>query len=190
MPEPDAKTFDGTCPWCGLAVDAGLKAPAVPASRRCPCGAVAFAAAKLGEAVAAAIKHYGISPSAIHGDIHAGTDWMKDFSIAHKEGGRGVASPQAPVVSWHWFLRKLPWDKPAGPMTDRESLDWLTSQGEKFYDLMYESRRPSNEYREAKEAFQDAIAMARKMGLAEEAERLAKRLAHIRDVYIRQFSGF
>lgn len=185
-----SKVFDKVCPFCGLAVDAGLSNCLVPWSLRCPCGAIALGSTRQSDVIDAMVKHYDISPSKGHGDIHASTAWTRDFHIDARDGGRSVEMPASIIVNWRWFLRKLPWEKPAGPMTDRESLEWLTGQGEKFYDLMYDSRRPSNEYREAKEAFEDAIALAWKLGLGEEAERLTKRLAHIKAVYIRQFSGF
>jgi len=43
-------------------------------------------------------------------------------------------------------------------------------------------------YSNAKEFFIDAIALARQLGLAEEAARLERRLAHIKAVFRAQFS--
>ncbi|MBI4679583.1 MAG: hypothetical protein HY748_18585 [Elusimicrobia bacterium] len=88
------------------------------------------------------------------------------------------------------IMAGITWEKPAGPMTDKERLAWLESQAEKFYDLMYDSRSPSFEYRESKEAFENAIALARKLGLEEKMTELSKRLEHVKAVYCKQFSGF
>ncbi|MBI5882132.1 MAG: hypothetical protein HZB91_03390 [Elusimicrobia bacterium] len=185
------KVFDRVCPFCRLSVDAGLSNGLVPWSLRCPCGAIALGSPRPKDVIDAMIKHYDISPSSEeYGDFHASTAWTRDFHIDTRDGGRSVEMPDSVIVHWRWFLRKLPWEKPAGPMTDRENLEWLTKQAEKFYDLMYDSRRPGNEYREAKEAFEDAIALAWKMGLGDEAARLEKRLSHIKAVYTKQFSGF
>jgi hypothetical protein len=61
--------------------------------------------------------------------------------------------------------------------------------GEKYYDQMYESRfGTSGLYADVKDAFHDAIAAAKELGLKEEAEELDKRLDHIRAVYRSQFS--
>ena len=61
--------------------------------------------------------------------------------------------------------------------------------GEKYYDQMYETRfGTSGLYADAKDALHDAIAVARQLGLKEEAEELDKRLDHIKAVYRSQFS--
>ncbi|MFA6316839.1 MAG: hypothetical protein WC943_05415 [Elusimicrobiota bacterium] len=183
------KVFDRACPFCGLNVDAGLAGCLVPWSLRCPCGAIALGSTRLADVTLAMIKHYGICPSRDHGDVHAGTDWLRDFHIQTKDGGRSVEMKDSTIVNWRWFLRRLPWEKPAGPMTDRERLEWLTKSAEKFYELMYDSRGPNFEFRESKEAFEDAITLAWNLGLGEEAERLTKRLTHVKAVYTKQFSG-
>jgi hypothetical protein len=131
---------------------------------------------------------YGISPSAMHGDIYAQTQWLKDFSIQSRPGGRGAAGPAGEAVEWTWFKRELPGQPPAGPMSDEARLAWLKSQGETCYDRMYDSRNPAAEFRQAKEAFEDAIALARKLARAQEAAALAARLEHIRKVFFSQFS--
>ncbi|MBI5624602.1 MAG: hypothetical protein HY924_12555 [Elusimicrobia bacterium] len=185
-----SKIFNRVCPFCGLAVDAGISGCLLPWALRCPCGAVAFGSPDPAKAVDAMIAHYGVCASAGHGDVHASTGWMKDFHIRTEDGGRSVEMPGSVIVAWRWFLRELPWEKPAGPMSDRDRLEWLTKQAEKFYELMYDSTRPGFEFRESKEAFEDAITLAWKLGLGDEAERLTKRLAHVKAVYAKQFEGF
>lgn len=63
----------------------------------------------------------------------------------------------------------------------------LEQMGEQAYDRMYDARRPQDEWRDAREAFSEAIYLAEKAGLKAEAERLQKRLDHIRAVYTHQF---
>ena len=80
--------------------------------------------------------------------------------------------------------------------TEREAqlkqLEHLKAMGEKAYDDMYEahSQRDINAcYRDAKDAFDDAIGLAQRLGLDREAETLSERLAHIKAVYRSQFAG-
>ncbi len=79
--------------------------------------------------------------------------------------------------------------------TDRspqiEQIEHLKAMGEKYYDEMYEAHSSSGAtacYSDAKEAFYDAIALARRMGLEEEVETLEKRLEHIKAVFRSQFA--
>ncbi len=79
--------------------------------------------------------------------------------------------------------------------TDRaaqiEQIEHLKAMGEKDYDEMYEAHSSSGAtacYSDAKEAFYDAIALARRMGLEEEVEALEKRLEHIKAVFRSQFA--
>ena len=70
-------------------------------------------------------------------------------------------------------------------------LERLKASGEKAYDDMYEAHSPSGAtvcYSDAKECFYDAISLANKLGLIDEAEALSKRLAHIKAVFRSQFS--
>lgn len=61
--------------------------------------------------------------------------------------------------------------------------------GEKAYDQMYDSYGSvSGLYSDAKEAFYDAIHIARELGLTQEVEDLSKRLDHIKAVFRSQFS--
>jgi hypothetical protein len=54
---------------------------------------------------------------------------------------------------------------------------------------MYESGRGANGcYSNAKDAFYDAVALAKGLGLNEEADALSKRLEHIKAVFRSQFS--
>jgi hypothetical protein len=75
-------------------------------------------------------------------------------------------------------------------MTDAARLAWLEAQAEAAYDKMYDAR-PGTEaaarYSDAKEALHDAIALARRLGRGDDAERLAARLEHIKAVFRSQF---
>jgi hypothetical protein len=67
----------------------------------------------------------------------------------------------------------------------------LKAMGERDYDDMYEARSSGDAtvcYSGAKENFHDAIGLARRLGLKEEAEALTKRLEHIKAVFRSQFS--
>ena len=64
-----------------------------------------------------------------------------------------------------------------------------TAIGEKAYDQMYEAHGSATGlYSDAKEAFYDAISIANELGLRDEAERLSKRLEHIKAVFRSQFT--
>ena len=72
---------------------------------------------------------------------------------------------------------------------NRNRLRKLNALGEKYYDQMYESGRGANGcYSNAKDAFDDAIGLAKELGLNEEAQALSKRLEHIKAVFRSQFS--
>ena len=74
-------------------------------------------------------------------------------------------------------------------MTDqREHLRALERLGESYYDKMYDSSYPTGEYANCKDAFRDAIALARELGDEESEKRLEARLAHIKAVFRSQFS--
>jgi hypothetical protein len=84
-------------------------------------------------------------------------------------------------------------------MTDGAERDLLFEQfaslkllGEQRYDDMYEARDQHDVdscYRDAKDAFDDAIELAGRLGLVEEALALSERLGHIKQVYRSQFAG-
>jgi negative regulator of genetic competence, sporulation and motility len=72
-----------------------------------------------------------------------------------------------------------------------KQLEELKAEGEKNYDNLYETHSDYDAtvcYSGAKEAFHDAIALARRLGLDDEAETLYKRLKHIKAVFRSQFS--
>ena len=69
-----------------------------------------------------------------------------------------------------------------------EHLRNLERIGEAHYDAMYETSSPIGEYANAKDAFNDAIALARELGETETVKRLEARLAHIKAVFRSQFS--
>ncbi len=76
-------------------------------------------------------------------------------------------------------------------MTDEEKLHRLEALAEEAYDRMYDatnSTAAAGAYSDAKESLYDAISFARELGLAEAAERLQARLAHIKGVFRSQFS--
>ena len=67
----------------------------------------------------------------------------------------------------------------------------LKAMGEKAYDDMYEAHSSSGAtacYSDAKECFYDAIGLANRLGLKDEAEALSERLAHIKAVFRGQFT--
>ena len=73
---------------------------------------------------------------------------------------------------------------------EREHLAHLVALGEKAYDDMYETHDQSAAtvcYCDAKDAYYDAIGLARRLGLDDEARKLEERLQHIKAVYRHQF---
>ena len=85
-------------------------------------------------------------------------------------------------------MKDLTMSEPAP--ADREHLAHLVALGEKAYDDMYESHDQHAAmvcYCDAKDAYYDAIGLARKLGLGEEAGKLEERLLHIKAVYRSQF---
>jgi len=78
---------------------------------------------------------------------------------------------------------------PSDDELNRNKLRKLIALGEKYYDQMYESGRGANScYRNAKDAFYDAIGLANELGLKEESASLSKRLEHIKAVFRSQFT--
>lgn len=64
------------------------------------------------------------------------------------------------------------------------------SLAEDSYRQLYEPRthnNPAAHYSDAKEFLHEAIEIARELGMEDEAERLAKRLQHIKEVFRSQF---
>ena len=71
----------------------------------------------------------------------------------------------------------------------RNRLRQLNALGEKYYDQMYESGQGARHcYSNAKDAFYDAISLANKLRMKEEADQLSKRLDHIKAVFRSQFT--
>jgi hypothetical protein len=69
-------------------------------------------------------------------------------------------------------------------------LRWLEAQAERAYSDMYEAQAGSElvaRYSDAKEFLHKAIGLARRLGQADEAERLSQRLVEIKTVFRRQF---
>jgi hypothetical protein len=79
----------------------------------------------------------------------------------------------------------------SGPPDDAEArLRWLEQRAELAYEAMYDAPAGSGSaayYSDAKEFLYDAIALANRLGQVETAERLSRRLAHIKAVYRSQF---
>jgi hypothetical protein len=74
--------------------------------------------------------------------------------------------------------------------TQLKQLEHLKAMGEKAYDDMYEAHSSSAAtacYSDAKECYYDAIGLANRLELKEEAEALHARLAHIKAVFRSQF---
>ena len=70
-------------------------------------------------------------------------------------------------------------------------LERLKAAGEKDYDDMYEAHSARDAavcYSSAKDNFCDAIGLAERLGMKDEAEALTNRLMHIKAVFRSQFS--
>jgi hypothetical protein len=75
--------------------------------------------------------------------------------------------------------------------TDEDRLRLQEGYAETAYSAMYDARDNSAataHYSNAKEALYTAIGLAKKLGKLQLAERLSKRLAHIKAVFRSQFS--
>jgi hypothetical protein len=73
-------------------------------------------------------------------------------------------------------------------MESNERLRELERQAEAYYAAMYETRSPSGDYANAKDAFCEAIALARRLGDDRMANRLEARLEHVKAVFRSQFT--
>jgi hypothetical protein len=73
-------------------------------------------------------------------------------------------------------------------MDPHERLRELERLAEAYYDAMYDSRYPTGEYADAKDAFAAAIALARQLAETEAVKRLEARLKHVKAVFRSQFS--
>lgn len=76
------------------------------------------------------------------------------------------------------------------PPEGLERLHWLEAQAEEAYGRMYDAGfgGAAGCYSDAKEYLYDAIGLAERLGMEEEAGRLSKRLAHIKAVFRSQFT--
>ena len=106
------------------------------------------------------------------------TAWLsRPLNLLRRRRIAAVAPAPAPVP--------LP---PFEQMEPPQKMGQLERWGEEAYDRMYDSRRPSGDYSEAKENFHMAIQLARELGREDEVQRLEARLQHIKDVFRSQFS--
>jgi hypothetical protein len=71
-----------------------------------------------------------------------------------------------------------------------EQVARLEALAERAYDEMYETRYPVGLYSYLKDYFSEAIGVAERAGLTDDAERLRKRLDHCKKVYRSQFANF
>jgi hypothetical protein len=74
---------------------------------------------------------------------------------------------------------------------DEDRLRFLEARAEIAYSAMYDARNPSAAtacYSNAKESLYTAIGLAKELGKEDVAERLSKRLAHIKAVFRSQFT--
>ena len=74
---------------------------------------------------------------------------------------------------------------------DLDHLRALEASAEAAYDAMYEAHSPNAAsicYSDAKHFFYEAIAVARRTGADEDADRLEARLAHVKAVFRSQFT--
>jgi hypothetical protein len=74
----------------------------------------------------------------------------------------------------------------------RDRLRFFEAQAEEAYGQMY-AARPGSElaarYSDAKESLHEAIALANRLGLRDESQRLSARLEEIKTIFRRQFPG-
>jgi len=71
-------------------------------------------------------------------------------------------------------------------------LFWLKAMAEEAYSQMYDAPfgpPAAARYSDAKEFLYDAIGLARRLGKEDEANRLSRRLDHIKAVFRSQFQG-
>ena len=108
----------------------------------------------------------------------------REFRTAGLSHGRSMAAA--------FPVKFSPHDHPRLPNTRDLMLGSLRqskSLGEKYYDQLYETHLGATGlYSSAKESFYDAISIANRMGLKEEAEALERRLQHIKEVFRSQFT--
>jgi len=96
--------------------------------------------------------------------------------------GIGLESDQGPEKEQGRASESMEEDQPDPRLRE------LEAEAEAAYNEMYDSSYPTGSYSRAKDAFYDAIALARRLGRQNDVERLEKRLQHIKDVFRHQFS--
>ena len=72
-------------------------------------------------------------------------------------------------------------------MNDRLEIAKLEAFAEAAYERMYDAERPKDAFEEACDYFSDAVELARRAGLEDEAARLSNRMVHVTAVYNSQF---
>ena len=72
-------------------------------------------------------------------------------------------------------------------MSDRIEITKLEALAEAAYDRMYDADRPKDAFEDACNYFNDALELARRVGLEDEASRLTARKAHVAAIYNSQF---
>jgi hypothetical protein len=116
------------------------------------------------------------------------TDFPHDYPQwfrAARLSGNGVILTSLPVA---FSPGEAPIDRSERDLK-LDSLRKCQALGEKYYDQMYESHSGiTGLYSSAKDAFSDAISLAKELGLYEEAGKLEARLDHIKNVFRSQFS--
>src|SRR5262245_3164550 len=112
--------------------------------------------------------------------------WTTVRSLRSRRPKTSSTTPRvsAPKNSWD----KSSTDAAPATATRHEHLRALEKLGEQYYDAMYDTRYPAGEYANAKDAFRDAVALARELGETDIEKRLEARLAHIKAVYRSQFT--
>src|SRR5438552_2349364 len=105
--------------------------------------------------------------------------WIMARSSRSRRPETSSTTPRASVQRNSWRKSSIE----EGKVDPNERLGELERLGEAYYDAMYDSRYPTGEYADAKDAFRDAIALARELGDTKTVERLEARLAHIKAVF-------
>jgi hypothetical protein len=113
------------------------------------------------------------------------------------EAGRSVyRCSQCGRLAVEWDPSRVTFYTPSAPpapppATSKEEqlLKEKETQAEAEYTALYESTAYTARYSETKEAFHDAIALARKLGREADVKRLEERLQTIKEIFRRQFPG-
>jgi hypothetical protein len=128
--------------------------------------------------------------------LHCGrllVEWDKkgNLTIYRPEGNQDIAKSESSLGQEDHPQDGEPAKAPEFQDRDRPDdlrLKELEAMAEAAYDDMYDSLSPVACYSDAKEALYDAIGLAERLGRNRDAERLKKRLQHIKNVFRHQFS--